>query len=289
MKIKLFIFIAALSFFTLNSFAQQEAQFTMFWNNYSLINPGASGLFYKHYASLTGRHQWVDFGGEPMTISAVYDFRWDKRFSGIGVNYLYDQLGFEKNNKVNLNYAYQLKMKKNAILSLGVSFGMLRKSIDFSKFTPINPNDPLLNSSPKADVLYDFNIGDIIKTPHFLIGLSATQLNESESKKLNYKNSRHYYFLCSYNSDIGKNLNLKPSVFIKTDFASTQYDINLVATLKKHYWAGVDYRHTDAVAFMAGIDIKGKYRIGYSYDHTISEMADYSKGSHEVVLALMVE
>ena len=271
-------------------YAQQEPHFTIFWNNYSLYNPAATGLFNKHFASLNGRLQWVNFNKAPKTISAVYDFKWEKINSGIGINYIYDQLGFEKNNKINLTYSYQFNLKKDRVLSSGVSFGILRKSIDYSKFITIDSNDPLLNSNTvQRDDLFNINFGLMFKSPHFLFGLSATQLNESESKILHLKNSRHYYFVCSYNTNAGKNFNIKPIILIKSDIVSTQYDINLLLTYKKRIWTGVSYRIDDAIAFMGGADIKGKYRIGYSYDYTISAFANYSNGSHEVVMALMLK
>lgn len=286
MRIKIILFAF---FFAGQCYAQQEAQFTMFWNNYSSFNPAATGLFNKHYASVSGRHQWVGFGEEPITVNAVYDFKWNKINSGIGINYLYDQLGFEKNNEINLNYSYQMNFKKDRILSSGVSFGLLKKSIDFSKFIPLNPNDPLLANSIKKDYFFNINVGFVFKTPHFLLGFSTTQINKTDSEILPFKNSRHYYLACSYNAMIRENFNFRPSILVKSDLASTQYDFNLITIYKKRVWAGFAYRITDAVAFMAGIDIKGKYRIGYSYDYTISKIANYSKGSHEIVLAFMTD
>lgn len=287
MRIKI---ILVIFLFIGQSYAQQEPQFTMHWNNYSLYNPAATGLFNKHFASVCGRHQWTGFGGGPITVSAVYDFKWNKINSGIGINYVYNQLGFEKNNEINLNYSYQIDFKKDRVLNSGVSFGILKKSIDFSKFIYFDPNDPLLTAnSVKTDYFFNINFGLIFKTPHFLFGLSTTQLNESESEKLNFKNNRHYHITSSYNTTVGKDFNIKPCIYIKSDLASTQFDINFITIYKKRFWAGLTYRETDAIAFMAGIDIKGKYRIGYSYDYTISKLANYSKGSHEIVLAFMTD
>lgn len=48
--------------------AQQEPQFTMYWSNYSLYNPAASGIFSKHYVSVSGREQWVGFEGAPKSL-----------------------------------------------------------------------------------------------------------------------------------------------------------------------------------------------------------------------------
>lgn len=284
MRIKLFIIS---SLFVGNCFAQQEPQFTMNWNTYSFNNPASTGLFYKHFATFIHRSQWTGLDGAPQTIGGIYDFKWSKINSGVGLNYIFGKLGFEKNNRLYLNYAYQFNLKKERVLSAGLAIGFLEKSIDFSKFVTIDPNDPLLSASTNSDVLFNCNIGVLYKTPHVNCGLSITQLNQPESEVLHYKNSRHYFVTFTYIQEIGKSFIFRPNILVKSDFSSTQYDFNLVSIYRKRYWAGLTYRISDAIAFMAGVDIKGRYRIGYSYDYTISELNNFSKGSHEIVIAFM--
>ena len=58
----------------------------------------------------------------------------------------------------------------------------------------------------------------------------------------------------------------------------------LFGTYHDFYWVGFSWRRTDAVCFMGGVDLKGKFRIGYSYDLTTSYLKAKSQGSHEIVL-----
>jgi type IX secretion system PorP/SprF family membrane protein len=288
---KIFKIILFISCFIAQSYAQQVPQFNMFWNNYSFYNPAATGLFYKHYAAVNARHQWIHFGCEPKTINAVYDFKWTKINSGIGINYLYDQLGFERNSEFTLNYSYQFDLKKDRVLSAGISFGFMGKQIDFSKLTALDPNDPLLYPLPlqSGDVLFNINIGTAFKTPHLFVGASVMQLNEYKSHMLNYKNIRHYFIACSYNTDIGEKFNIKPGIFVMSDKAITELNIDFITFYKKRIWAGLVFRETDAIGLMAGVDIKGKYRVGYSYYYLTSKASINSRSSHEVVLALMMD
>lgn len=274
--------------FTVQCFAQQEPQFTMYWNNYSLQNPAATGLFNKQFASVSGRRQWTGFPGAPQTISAVYDHKLSKINSGIGINYYNDQLGLETNNKININYSYQIQFKKGGVLSTGLSVGVLQKTIDYSEFIFSIP-DPLFPNNKVTDNMLNINLGAMYKTPRFLLGLSVTQLNESESKKMNFKNAKHIFLTCSYDISIGQNFDIKPGFYLKSDLTATQLDVNLITRYNKRYWVGLTYRMSDAIAVMAGIDIKGKYRLGYSFDYTTSSIKNYSSGSHEVVLALMLD
>jgi type IX secretion system PorP/SprF family membrane protein len=271
-------------------FAQQEPLFTMYWNNYSLQNPAATGLFNKHFASVSARRQWVDFPGEPQVISAVYDYRLTKINSGIGINYFNDQLGLEKNNKINLNYSYHISFKKGGVLSTGIGVGVLQKTIDYSSFVfPTLTPDPLFPNSKETDNMLNINVGAMYKTNRFLLGFSSTQVNEAKSKKLNFKNSRHYFLTSSCKIALGRSFELKPSFYLRSDLSTTQADINVISMYKERFWLGLSYRSSDAVAAMAGVDIKGKYRIGYSYDYTTSKLRNYSSGSHEIILTLMLD
>jgi hypothetical protein len=68
---------------------------------------------------------------------------------------------------------------------------------------------------------------------------------------------------------------------------TTQFDVTALGTYKKVVWLGVSYRHLDAVAIMAGGQA-GQFRFGYSYDYTLSDIGDYSSGSHEIFLELQL-
>jgi type IX secretion system PorP/SprF family membrane protein len=267
--------------------AQQEPQFTMYWNNYSLQNPAATGLFYKQYASVSGRNQWVGFPGNPQTISMLYDYKLTKIKSGVGINCFANQQGLEKNKNVNINYSYHIQFKRGSILSTGIAIGVLQKTIDYSHVILSTP-DPLIPASTMTGNIFNINAGMMYKTQHFLLGLGVTQLNEGVAKKLSFQNTREFFATSSYTIFIAQYFSIKPSFYLKSARGgTTSLDINLLTTYDNKYWVGLTYRTSDAVAVMAGIDIKGKYRIGYSYDYTTSEMKNYSWGSHEVVLAFM--
>ena len=52
----------------------------------------------------------IDYMGSDAqkTISAIYDYNWSKIYSGIGMNYYYDQFADNKNSKFKINYSFQL-------------------------------------------------------------------------------------------------------------------------------------------------------------------------------------
>jgi type IX secretion system PorP/SprF family membrane protein len=79
---------------------------------------------------------------------------------------------------------------------------------------------------------------------------------------------------------------LKPSVLIKyIPNAPVEADINLNVLLANILWLGASYRTEDAVVAMVEIQLSKKLRLGYAYDFTLTDVKDYSTGSHEIMLA----
>jgi type IX secretion system PorP/SprF family membrane protein len=78
---------------------------------------------------------------------------------------------------------------------------------------------------------------------------------------------------------------IKPSVMVKyVDKAPAIADFNVNVLLSNILWLGVGYRTNDAVVGMVELQLSKKLRIGYSYDYTLSDIQQYSSGSHEFML-----
>jgi type IX secretion system PorP/SprF family membrane protein len=82
-------------------------------------------------------------------------------------------------------------------------------------------------------------------------------------------------------------LKFRPSFLIKyTANAPVQYDINFNTLISDIIWLGVSYRSEDAVVAIVEYQVNKMFRVGYSYDYTLSEIRNYSSGSHELILGL---
>ncbi len=57
---------------SLMGFSQQEPQFYMFWNNYSMFNPANTGLHYNHFGNMVYRTQRVGIEKQPITFTGIY-------------------------------------------------------------------------------------------------------------------------------------------------------------------------------------------------------------------------
>ncbi|MBS1941403.1 MAG: type IX secretion system membrane protein PorP/SprF, partial [Bacteroidetes bacterium] len=51
-------------------------------------------------------------------------------------------------------------------------------------------------------------------------------------------------------------------------------------------WIGATYRTEDAVSLMVGYWMKKTFQFGYSYDLTMTNLRNYTSGTHEVMLGI---
>ena len=86
---------------------------------------------------------------------------------------------------------------------------------------------------------------------------------------------------------LGENIDFKPSMLVKiTQSAPIEFDFNASIFFNKTLWLGASYRTGDAMIFMLEYVFKNKYRIGYAYDLTLTELNNYNNGSHELMLGV---
>jgi type IX secretion system PorP/SprF family membrane protein len=293
MKKYITIFAIALSGFT---FAQQIALNSQYLFNEMIVNPGATGA--KEYipVQFNFRKQWTSFPGSPTTqlISAHSAIAKKMGFGGVIFN---DVSGPSRRTGFNINTAYHLQLDKNNYhrLGLGVGISVTQHLIDVTKLTTYLPDDPAVLRGYNNQMVPDASFGAFY---HFkdkgFAGISASNLVQFERDLYNFENLlfnpmvRTYYVIGGYHFDLGKNFGLKTTALGQVIETGTwQADVTLLGTYKDMVWLGASYRHTDCVAFLAGGQV-GPLKFGYSYDYTLSDIGQYSSGSHEIFLELQL-
>lgn len=272
--------------------AQQDYQFTHYMYDNLSFNPGYAGLNKAICGTMIFRQQWTGFDGRPQT--GLLNVHAPVKFlrGGIGLTYVNDQLGFEKNNMARLSYSYHLGLPTGT-LGIGVSAGIIQKSINAGWITPDGTpwqSDASILSQQASDLVPDINFGVFYKdfNDRLYMGISATHLGQFSMDALNLQNVHHYFITAGYKAKLNGDFDLRPSVMVKSDARSTQIDLNVNVLFKNMLWAGVSYRFSDMVAPMIGyqkIDKNGSaIRVGYAYDVTTSKLRGYSNGSHDIMV-----
>jgi type IX secretion system PorP/SprF family membrane protein len=272
------------------TFGQQDPQFTQFMFDKLSINPGYAGIGNELCVTGFYRQQWSGFDGAPTTTMINGHMPIRSINSGAGLTFYSDELGQEESTLIRGHFSYHLKNVGPGKLGLGVSLGYLSKSLgsNWVAIDPVSDDASIPDNSTSAGT-FDLGFGAYYKSDRFYAGLSSTHLTEGDIKDMNVQTSRHYYLQAGYRHTLSPSFDLLPNILLKSDAASTQVDVNVMAMYKNSLWLGVSGRIDDAVAPMIGYRHEmanglSAIRIGYSYDVTMSELKNYSSNSHEIML-----
>jgi type IX secretion system PorP/SprF family membrane protein len=299
---KIFYFLFIIFMFNLAALGQQDPQYT---NNmfYKLgVNPGYAGSDDVINGMILNRYQWAGFPGAPKTLvfSADAAVNLFGTPGGIGLNIVSDEIGFEQNVLVNLNYAYKARLSFG-VLGIGLSAGLFNKGIngeweipedDMGIYTPPG-SDPAIPQGEVSQVAFDAGIGLYLKGTNYYLGASVTHVNEPAIKFADLAGtylSRHYYLTGGYNIRLSDPLfELRPSFLLKSDLAGWTIDANTNLVYNDRIWGGISYRLQDAVALLMGIELFNGLKVGYSFDLVTSAIGRYGYGSHEIFIGYSLD
>ena len=297
---KLFTKIAiAVAGFTGVAVAQQDPQFTQFMHNRLIYNAGYAGTSGAICGNMQFRQQWASFDGAPQTIAVAFDMPVLPNL-GAGLSVISDKIGPMNTLFLRIPVSYN-KIIGKGTLGLGLDIGFLQKKISNDWIVPepgkVDPNIPGAYdafSNPSLNGKgFDLGFGAFYQIPgKMYLGLSSSHLPAQTVKgtgKLTFDMSRHYYLMAGYTlMELGWN-KVMANVKVKSDVAATAVDVNLTYMYDNMIWAGATMRLADAAALMIGYQGLNKgtglsYKIGYSYDITLSKLKGYSGGTHEIIL-----
>ncbi|HBS85220.1 MAG TPA: hypothetical protein DEA97_01610, partial [Bacteroidales bacterium] len=186
-----------------------------------------------------------------------------------------------------------LKLGSETKLGLGLSLSAFQYSLDESQLDLLEEGDNAVTYGTETVFVPDANFGAYLYGEKYFAGLAAQQLVQFKIQLGdNGQNSnqivRHYFITGGYTFDLGEKFQLQPSLLLKgTERSPFQVDINLKAIYQKNYWLGVSFRTQDAVIAMLGVKVD-KYMIGYAFDYTLSNIINYSSGSHEIMIGINI-
>lgn len=286
--------ILVLFFSTLfNIEAQQLPQFTQYMYNTISVNPAYAGSRQVFSAVGLHRSQWAGFGDGPetQTLSMHAPLRNDK--IGIGLSFINDKLGYEKFTYLYGDFSYTIQLNDAIKLAFGLKAGFTQYNLD-NELIAAEGIDPAISGVRNR---WEPNIGSglYMHTNKWYLGFSAPRLlnidhNDLTVGGVNYGivDKVSYYLTGGYVFDISNSLKFKPATLIKaTRGAPLSYDITANFLFNEKFWLGGSYRFnefTGAVGALVDFQVSKQFRIGYAYEHPLSDINQYSNGTHEVLL-----
>lgn len=285
MKTLLFSFVLVLT--SMLNYAQQDAQFTQYMYNTTIINPayagsrGALSIFALH------RTQWVGLDGAPVTNTVSMNTPFNESNLGLGISIVNDKIGPTQENTISADISYSIHTSETFKLSFGMKATANLFSLDVNKLNPVD-NDPSL---------HDFNnkftpnigAGIYLHSDKAYVGFSVPNFIETNRYNDNevaiFKEKINYYLMGGYVFTISNDIQFKPAGLLKiAQGAPLQADISGNFMFMEKLTVGIAYRWSAAISGMVGFQISEGLHIGYGYDLETTHLDKYNSGSHEVFL-----
>ncbi|MCI5817568.1 MAG: type IX secretion system membrane protein PorP/SprF [Paraprevotella sp.] len=270
--------------------AQYDVSFSHFWDMEPYYNPAAAGKENKLNVAAAYAMSFTGFENNPksMYIGADMPIYFLKKYHGVGVSLLNDQIGLFTHQRLALQYAYKQKLF-GGTLSIGLQLGFISEKFDGSKVDVEDSSDPALTKSDVNGSAMDLAAGIYYTHGSWYVGVSAQHINAplvelGETNELQI--DRTIYLTGGYNIKLRNPfLTIHPSALIRTDGSSYRADIAglLVYTNdKKMLYGGVAYSPSNSVTAHIGGLFHG-VKIGYSYEIYTSGIS-LANGSHELFI-----
>ncbi len=272
--------------------AQQLSNYSQFMFNDYVLNPAVAGTKDYYRIRANSRFQWAGIIDAPQTVSFSVFGPHATRDMGFGGYIINDVTGPTSRTGLYGSYAYNVEIKDDIRLSMGLSVGLLQYKVDGTRITLFDPDDNALKESVTSTFTPDADVGLYAYGKNWYAGFSAFQLFANSLKIYDVKNGlnklkTHYYLMGGYTIEINRDFTVEPGLLIKkTTPVPVQIDLNTKVTYLEKMWLGVSYRSSDAVAILVGYIHDKKYYFGYSYDIGINDIRRYNSGSHEIMLGV---
>lgn len=305
------------------AFSQQMPQYSQYLRNQFMINPGAAGVYNFTDITLSGRMQWVGFKNAPITSYASFttligkkekirynpgiristgpvrnpEIKTGKLKHAVGAQLVADQYGAFQKLNFSGTYAIHLPLTSKFNMSFGAKLGLTNNSFIQSRAVVLNqstdiPYQDFSNTNLNRNIM---NIGSglYIYSNRTFFGISADNLTKDMIKfgngAINFDTKMHFNITAGHKFNVNDNVTLTPALLMKyMSPAPSTIEGSLQVEYLEWLWAGISYRHKDAVVGMVGLNISQRFKFGYSYDFSISRFNSYSSGGHELVLGIML-
>lgn len=295
-----------------------SAQDNIFSQYYAMplsVNPGFAGSSFAPRIQMAFRNQWPGFNNAYRTYSLAYEQSLAGKNSGIGFNLEGDNAGagIYKTNRFAAVYAYRLTLTSGAHLKLGVEAGARQTSIDWDKLVFPDDIDPTGGITPGSNLetrpdqltqtKLDFSTGLLFTSEKLYFGAALHHLNTPNEG----------FLLINQNVERGLPLRLtlhggteitlqrgnktrpgsflSPNLLFVSQGAFQQINVGAYAGFGTIF-TGLWYRHTlqnsDSAILLMGFR-EGIFKVGMSYDITVSGLSGRSGGTYEITVGIQLD
>lgn len=296
----------------------QDPVFSQFYAAPLRLNPAFAGTTYAPRITLNYRNQWPSLNNAYETYAVSYEQSIEELNSGLGLMAMGDNAGdgIYKTNRFHAVYSYQVRVAKEFYMRIGIEAGVIQTRLDWDKLIfedQIDPitgfSDPLGNPILSDEIppenltrsIFDISSGILFYSRNFYGGVSLKHLNTPDESLLEINQNLNVglplrttvHAGAEFTLEEGNNKSrgsfISPNLmFIRQgDFGQINAGAYVgLGSVFGGLWYRYAFSNSDAAIALVGFQ-KGILRIGYSYDLTTSQLAEFgSGGAHEISLTI---
>jgi type IX secretion system PorP/SprF family membrane protein len=287
---RILIIALVLVTFSIKLQAQQDPHYTQYMYNMNVINPAYAGSKENLSIGMLYRKQWVEIEDAPTTATFSGHAPVGKNV-GLGLSVISDKIGPVEENNIYGDFSYTLQLGGEHKLAFGLKAGLTLHQVglysDINHTLP-DQNDPAFAQNT-SNSYFNLGSGLFYYTNKYYLALSVP--NMMKSKHLDYNGRKfgsevsHYFLTGGYVFDVSENIKFKPFFMMKSAFnAPTSLDLSTNFLFNQKFEAGITYRLEDSFGAMINYAISPNVKLGYAYDHIVSDLNVTTPSSHEIVL-----
>jgi type IX secretion system PorP/SprF family membrane protein len=268
---------------------QQNPHYTQYMYNMNVINPAYAGSKESISFGALYRKQWVNIEDAPTSFTFSGHAPTGNNV-GLGLSVISDKIGPVTEQNVYGDFSYTLKLNGTHRLALGLKAGLSFHKVGLREIQSSLP-DPSegVFGEDINDTSLNFGAGAFYYTDKYYVAFSIP--NMMNAAHLDYNGREygsdvsHYFLTAGYVFDVNYDLKFKPSFILKSAFNVTpSLDVNANFLYMEKIEVGASYRLEDSFGAMVNFAITPELRIGYAYDHIVSELNVTSPSSHEFII-----
>lgn len=294
----------------------QDVGFSQFFANPLYLNPAFAGSKVAPRISLTYRAQWPGLVSAFTTVSGSYDQYIPDLHGGIGAIILTDRQGDHGilgTTALGAMYSFRFRVHEDIYVNLALQASIVNTNLSWDlnnlRFgDQIDANNGFVNqtsaqSPDKTSIFYpDFAAGGMIYGPAWYVGFAAHHLNRPSQgfyseDRVPIKFSANAGGLINISEERRRQSSLglgqpviSPNFIYQYQGGFHYFNYGLYLDWMP-FLVGVWYRNgienSDAFIFMVGVQ-QDYFKVGYSYDATVSQLANSTAGSHEITLGFLL-
>ncbi len=292
----------------------QDVAFSQFYANPLYMNPAFAGSKVCPRLSLNYRSQWPALVSAYTTVSASYDQYFDALHGGVGAIIIADRQGDHgalTTTGFSAMYAFRFQVAREIWVNAGLKAGFFNTSLNWEvlrfpdMIDKINGFTGLTSAQIPEETnvnYFDFDAGVMAYGPSWYAGFAASHLTQP---------SNGFYGLAKipmkFTANVGGLINIAEeqrrtsSLGLGTPVISPNFIYQYQGGF--HYFnyglyldwqpflVGVWFRNgienADAFIFQVGVQ-QDYFKIGYSYDVTVSKLANNTSGAHEISVGILL-